>query len=63
MVAREVYDEMNENKRKYEDYLEQNEKYECEMNETININNDLKLSVLKQISDNDNLQSEVRDVK
>lgn len=51
---------MNENKRKYQDYLEANEELEYEIKETIKTNNSLKQSILKQISDNDNIQSEVR---
>lgn len=51
---------MNENKRKYQDYLEANEELEYEIKEIHKTNNNLKQSILKQISDNDNIQSEVR---
>lgn len=62
-VAREVYDNMNENKRKYQEYLEANEELECETAEAHKVNNELKLSVVSQISENDNVQSEVRYLK
>lgn len=58
-TAREIYDNMNENKQKYQDYLENNEDLELEIKEVHNTNNNLKQSILKQISENENLQSEV----
>lgn len=51
---------MNENKQKYQDYLEANEELEYEIKEMHKTNNNLKQSILKRISDNDNIQSEVR---
>jgi len=50
---------MNENKRKYQDYLEDNEELELDMNKAHKVNNDLNLSILNQLSDNYNIQSEV----
>lgn len=51
---------MNENKRKYEDYLEANEELEIDIDEAIKVKNELKLSVVNQLAENDKLQSEVR---
>jgi len=50
---------MNENKQKYQDYLEANEELEREMDEAHKINNDLNLSIINHLSNNDNMQSEV----
>lgn len=55
-----IYDEMNENKRKYEDYLEANEELDIDIDEATKIKNELKLSAVNQLAENDNLQSEVR---
>lgn len=51
---------MNENKRKYEDYLEANEELDIDIDEATKIKNELKLSAVNQLAENDNLQSEVR---
>lgn len=51
---------MTENKRKYQDYLDTNEELEYETNEAFKTNNDLSLAVLNQMSQKENLQSEVR---
>jgi len=51
---------MIQNKDKFHDYLEANKELEHEEEETQKINNDLNISILKQLSDNDHLQSEVK---
>lgn len=51
---------MNENKQKYQDYLETNEGLEYEINEGHKAINELKSLILKKQAENDNLQSEVR---
>lgn len=51
---------MNENKQKYQDYLEANEELEQEINEGHKAVNELKLLILKKQAENDHLQSEVR---
>lgn len=50
---------MNENRQKYQDYLEANEELEREMDEVHKINDDLNLSIVNHLSKNDNMQSEV----
>lgn len=59
MAAREVYDNMNENKQKYQEYLEKNEELEYKMEEINKVNNELKLSTLNKLSETEDLQSEV----
>lgn len=51
---------MNESKQIYQDHLEANEELELEIEETHKLNNELKLSNLNKISENENLQSEVK---
>lgn len=51
---------MNENKQKYQDLLEANEELELEIEETQKVNNELKLSNINKITENENLQSEVK---
>lgn len=58
-AAQEVYNKMNENKQKYQDYLEMNEELEHEINEGHKTVNELKLLILKKQAENDHLQSEV----
>jgi len=60
LAAREVYDNMNENKQKYQEYLEKNEELEYKMDEVNKVNNELKLSTLNKLSETENLQSEVK---
>lgn len=60
MAAREVYDNMNENKQKYHEYLEKNEELEYKTEEVNKVNNDLKLSTLNKLSETEDLQSEVK---
>jgi len=60
MAAREVYDNMNENKQKYQEYLEKNEELEYKMEEVNKANNELKLLTLNKLSETENLQSEVK---
>lgn len=50
---------MNENKHKYQEYLEKNEELEYKTEEINKINNELKLSTINKISEIENLQSEV----
>ncbi|KAF0760526.1 Uncharacterized protein FWK35_00012662, partial [Aphis craccivora] len=59
LAAREVYDNMNENKQKYHEYLEKNEELEYKMEEVNKANNELKLSTLNKLSETEDLQSEV----
>lgn len=58
-AAREVYDNMNENRQKYQDYSEDNEEIEIEMEEVQRFNNNLNISVLNQLTEVDHIQSEV----
>lgn len=51
---------MNENKQKYQDYLEANEEVQYEIDEGHKVINELKLLILKKQAENENLQSEVR---
>jgi len=60
LAAREVYDNMNENKQKYHEYLEKNEELEYKMEEVNKANNELKLSTLNKLSETEDLQSEVK---
>jgi len=60
LAAREVYDNMNENKHKYQEYLEKNEELEYKMEEINKANNELKLSTLNKLSETEDLQSEVK---
>lgn len=60
LAAREMYDNMNENKQKYHEYLEKNEELEYKMEEINKVNNELKLSTLNKLSETEDLQSEVK---
>lgn len=60
LAAREIYDNMNENKQKYHEYLEKNEELEYKMEEINKVNNELKLSTLNKLSETEDLQSEVK---
>lgn len=51
---------MNENKQKYQEYLEKNEELECKMEEVNKVNNELNLSIINKLSETENLQSEVK---
>lgn len=50
---------MSEDKQKYQDHLEANEELELEIDESHKTNNELKLTILNKITENENLQSEV----
>lgn len=54
-----MYDKMKENKLKYENYLYANKELEFEIEKIQESNNDLKLSNSNQLSENENLQSQV----
>ncbi|VVC43706.1 Hypothetical protein CINCED_3A017141 [Cinara cedri] len=58
-AAREVYENMIETKRKYRDFLDANEDLEYEIYETKKFVNELKISNLNQVSETENMQSEV----
>jgi len=51
---------MNENKQKYQEYLEKNEELEYKMEEVNNANNELKLSTINKLSETKDLESEVK---
>jgi len=60
LAARDVFDKMNENKQKYQEYLEKNEELEYKIEEVNKVNNELKLSTLNKLSETEDLQSEVK---
>lgn len=51
---------MIENKRKYQKFLEANEDLEYEINEMNKFINEMKISNLNQLSETENMQSEVK---
>lgn len=55
-----MYEKIKENKCKYQNYLDDNEELEIEIDKAQKINNNLKLSNLNQLSEHENLQSQVR---
>ncbi|XP_050422642.1 coiled-coil domain-containing protein 39-like [Adelges cooleyi] len=58
-TIREVYDKMREDKRAYQNYLEENEDIQCELSETHKVNDEMKLTLIKQQEEIENLASEV----
>jgi len=55
-----MYDNMNENKQMYQEYLEKNEELEYKTEEVNKVNNELKLLTLNKLSETTDLQSEVK---
>ncbi|XP_026819655.1 coiled-coil domain-containing protein 39-like [Rhopalosiphum maidis] len=61
--ARIMYDNMNENKQMYQEYLEKNEELEYKTEEVNKVNNELKLLTLNKLSETADLQSEVLSIQ